>query len=43
MLGAVVEGVGAFVEPSRDCMLLLIDDFFDLLYGFIIHEFTYIF
>src|SRR6185503_11147169 len=41
--GAAVEGVGAFAEPTRDRMLLPIDDPSDLLYGLIVHELTHIF
>src|SRR5437867_1025521 len=37
------EGVGAFAEPTRDRMLLPIDDPSDLLYGLITHELTHIF
>src|SRR5207244_8952879 len=35
--GAAQEGVGAFAEPTRDRMLLPIDDPPDLLYGLITH------
>src|SRR5262249_6545095 len=41
--GAAQEGVGAFAEPTRDRMLLPIDDPPDLLYGLITHELTHIF
>ena len=41
--GAAQEGVGAFAEPTRDRMLLPIDDPPDLLYGLIVHELTHIF
>jgi len=37
------EGVGAFSEPTRDRMLIPIDDPSDLLYGLITHELTHIF
>src|SRR5207247_6848253 len=37
------EGVGVFAEPTRDRMLLPIDDPSDLLYGLITHELTHIF
>src|SRR5437764_15447706 len=35
------EGVGAFAEPTRDRMLLPIDDPPDRLYGLIVHELTH--
>src|SRR6266550_1582776 len=41
--GDATEGVGAFAEPTRDRMLLPIDDPSDLLYGLITHELTHIF
>src|SRR6185436_12122336 len=41
--GVAQEGVGAFAEPTRDRMLLPIDDPSDLLYGLITHELTHIF
>jgi hypothetical protein len=41
--GAASEGVGAFAEPTRDRMLLPIDDPPDMLYGLITHELTHIF
>ncbi len=41
--GAAEEGVGAFAEPSRNRMLLPIDDPPDLLYRLIVHELTHIF
>jgi hypothetical protein len=41
--GASQEGVAAFAEPTRDRMLLPIDDPSDLLYGLITHELTHIF
>src|SRR5260370_42425286 len=41
--GEAQEGVGAFAEPTRDRMLLPIDDPPDLLYGLITHELTHIF
>ncbi|MGE5242820.1 MAG: hypothetical protein ACM3SQ_01150 [Betaproteobacteria bacterium] len=41
--GAAGEGVGAFAEPTRDRMLLPIDDPPDMLYGLITHELTHIF
>src|SRR5207248_10255971 len=37
------EGVAAFAEPTRDRMLLPIDDPSDLLFGLITHELTHIF
>src|SRR3989475_6118133 len=37
------EGVGAFAEPTRDRMLLPIDEPPDQLYGLITHELTHIF
>src|SRR5436190_23910949 len=40
---AAQEGVGAFSEPTRDRMLVPIDDPSDLLYGLITHELTHIF
>jgi len=41
--GAATEGVGAFVEPTRDRMVLPIDEPPDLLYRLIVHELTHIF
>jgi len=41
--GAAQEGVGAFAEPTRDRMLLPIDDPSDRLYGLVRHELTHIF
>jgi hypothetical protein len=41
--GAATEGVGAFAEPTRNRMLLPIDDPPDLLYRLITHELTHIF
>ena len=41
--GAAQEGVGAFAEPSRDRMVLPIDEPPDLLYRLIVHELTHIF
>jgi Tol biopolymer transport system component len=41
--GAVSEGVGAFAEPTRDRMLIPIDNPSDLLYGLVTHELTHIF
>ncbi len=41
--GEASEGVGAFAEPTRDRMLLPIDDPPDMLYGLITHELTHIF
>ncbi|HVZ23190.1 MAG TPA: hypothetical protein VG871_19085, partial [Vicinamibacterales bacterium] len=41
--GAGGEGTGAFSEPTRDRMLLPIDDPPDQLYGLITHELTHIF
>ncbi len=41
--GAAQEGVGAFAEPTRDRMLLPLDDPPDLLYRLITHELTHIF
>src|SRR5262245_40441150 len=41
--GAAQEGVGAFAEPTRDRMLLPIDDPPDQLYGLITHELTHVF
>jgi hypothetical protein len=35
------EGVGAFAEPSRNRMVMPIDDPPDLLYGLIVHELTH--
>jgi hypothetical protein len=41
--GEATEGVGAFAEPTRDRMLLPIDDPPDMLFGLITHELTHIF
>jgi hypothetical protein len=41
--GVATEGVGAFAEPTRNRMLLPIDDPPDLLYRLITHELTHIF
>ena len=41
--GAAQEGVGAFAEPTRDRMVLPIDEPPDLLYRLIVHELTHIF
>jgi hypothetical protein len=41
--GAAQEGVAAFAEPSRDRMVLPIDEPPDRLYGLIVHELTHIF
>ena len=41
--GAATEGVGAFAEPTRNRMVLPIDDPPDLLYRLIVHELTHIF
>jgi hypothetical protein len=41
--GAAQEGVGAFAEPTRDRMLLPLDEPSDLLYRLITHELTHIF
>jgi hypothetical protein len=41
--GASQEGVAAFAEPTRNRMLMPIDDPPDLLYGLITHELTHIF
>ena len=41
--GAAQEGVGAFAEPTRDRMLVPLDDPPDLLYRTITHELTHIF
>jgi len=41
--GAATEGVGAFAEPTRDRMVLPIDEPPDLLYRLIVHELTHIF
>ena len=39
--GAAQEGVGAFAEPSRQRMVMPIDDPPDQLYGLIVHELTH--
>jgi len=41
--GAAQEGVGAFAEPTRNRMLLPLDEPPDLLYRLIVHELTHIF
>ncbi|MBI1875947.1 MAG: PD40 domain-containing protein [Acidobacteria bacterium] len=41
--GAAPEGVAAFAEPSRNRMVLPLDDPPDLLYRLIVHELTHIF
>jgi hypothetical protein len=41
--GAAEEGVGAFAEPTRNRMLLPLDEPSDLLYRLIVHELTHIF
>ena len=41
--GAAQEGVGAFAEPSRDRIVMPIDDPPDLLYRLIVHELTHVF
>ena len=41
--GAAQEGVGAFAEPTRNRMLLPLDEPPDLLYRLITHELTHIF
>ena len=41
--GAAQEGVGAFAEPTRNRMVLPLDDPPDLLYRLIVHELTHIF
>lgn len=41
--GAASEGVQAFAEPTRDRMVLPIDQPPDLLFGLIVHELTHIF
>ena len=41
--GAAQEGVGAFAEPTRQRMVLPIDEPPDQLYGLIVHELTHIF
>jgi len=41
--GAAQEGVGAFAEPSRNRMVMPIDEPSDLLYRLIVHELTHIF
>jgi len=41
--GAATEGVGAFAEPTRDRMVLPLDEPSDLLYRLIVHELTHIF
>jgi hypothetical protein len=41
--GAAQEGVGAFAEPSRDRMVMPMDEPPDLLYRLIVHELTHIF
>jgi hypothetical protein len=43
MPGEVPEGVAAFAEPSRDRMVLPIDEPPDRLYGLITHELTHVF
>src|SRR6266508_1866799 len=41
--GAAQEGVGAFAEPSRDRMVMPLDEPPDLMYRLIVHELTHIF
>ncbi|HLG54276.1 MAG TPA: hypothetical protein VI485_03030 [Vicinamibacterales bacterium] len=41
--GAAQEGVGAFAEPSRDRIVMPIDDPPDLLYRLVVHELTHVF
>ena len=41
--GAAQEGVGAFAEPSRDRIVMPLDDPPDLLYRLIVHELTHVF
>ena len=41
--GAATEGVGAFAEPTRNRMLLPLDEPPDLCYRLIVHELTHIF
>ena len=41
--GAAQEGVGAFAEPSRERMVMPMDEPPDLLYRLIVHELTHIF
>ncbi len=41
--GGAQEGVGAFAEPSRDRMVMPLDEPPDLLYRLIVHELTHIF
>jgi hypothetical protein len=41
--GAAQEGVGAFAEPSRDRIVMPLDEPPDLLYRLIVHELTHIF
>ncbi len=41
--GAAQEGVGAFAEPTRDRVLMPMDEPTDLMYRLIVHELTHIF
>jgi WD40-like Beta Propeller Repeat len=41
--GAAQEGVGAFAEPSRDRIVMPMDEPPDLLYRLIVHELTHVF
>jgi hypothetical protein len=41
--GAAQEGVGAFAEPSRDRIVMPLDEPPDLLYRLVVHELTHIF
>src|SRR5262247_1973349 len=41
--GAAQEGVGAFAEPSRDRMVMPLDEPSDLMYRLIVHELTHVF
>ena len=41
--GAAQEGVGAFAEPSRDRIVMPLDEPSDLLYRLIVHELTHVF
>ena len=41
--GAAQEGVGAFAEPSRDRILMPMDEPPDLLYRLMVHELTHVF
>ncbi|MEW6320559.1 MAG: hypothetical protein AB1635_05675 [Acidobacteriota bacterium] len=41
--GAAQEGVGAFAEPSRNRILMPLDEPSDLLYRLVVHELTHVF